>query len=432
MSWSQRQPRTRVAAISACVAMVLATPALGVLSASAAPVPTPAAPPCITETRNNPISQFTSYTELERELQRLQQVSAGRLTVEEVGKSNRGRSIWAATVGTGDKVFLSIAEIHGNEKVGPDATLRVLEWLATSNSRQAQIIRSEVTLVAVPKMNPDGAELDRRGNDRTWAEVVAQFPQLAGSQPAWNYIQRVQQGDDYTNRPGFDLNRDFHPDLNYVPRAQDFPGSSEGFGFFINPESQVLRDLYLDLRAEHGDVHTFLDIHHQGACVARDDTNELIDVAVDYPPLPDVEFEPGGKYAQLQNRQDFSRQLAISAFDGIEREGYLGVRYGHAPERDIPGQARSAFALNGTGTVLFEIRGQTQNLGARGRERFTRATVAGFQGMLIDLATGAVNRIDPGSYDTLPGSITLRPDGSVVPDNPAAQLTELEELQLVE
>ncbi|MCI2238177.1 hypothetical protein MO973_09980 [Paenibacillus sp. TRM 82003] len=160
----------------------------------------------------------------------------------------------------------------------------------------------------------------------------------------------------------------------------------------------------------------FLDIHHQGACVARDDTNELIDVAVDYPPLPDWEFEPGGKYAEYQDAQDSSRQLALSAFNGIEQAGFLPVRYSHAPERDLPGQARSAFALNGTRTVLFEIRGQSQTLGQAGRERFTRATVAGIERMLTDLATGAVDRLDPRAYETLPDSVQLTPDGQVVPD----------------
>ncbi|NAZ88474.1 peptidase M14 [Kineococcus sp. T90] len=337
--------------------------------------------------RQLPINEFTSHAELGRELRRLQAVSDGRLTVSEIGRSSRGREIWAATVGTGEKVLLLNAEIHGNEKVGPDAVLRVLEQLATSDDAWTERLLASVTVVAVPKLNVDGAELDRRGNDRTWAEVVAQFPQLAAGEPAWNYIQRVQQGDDYVTAPGFDLNRDFHADLGYVPDPADLPGVPEGFGWFLNPESQALRDLYVDLQQRYDGVDGFLDVHHQGACVARDDTGELIDVAVDYPPLPEQEFEPGGKHAPYQDVQGPSRQLATSAF-----------------------------ALNGTRTVLFEIRGQTQTLGQAGRERFTRATVAGIEQVLADLATGAVDRLDPRSYDTLPDSVQLTPDGQVVPD----------------
>jgi hypothetical protein len=84
--------------------------------------------------------------------------------------------------------------------------------------------------------------------------------------------------------------------------------------------------------------------------------------------------------------------------------GYVGTRYPHAADRDLPGQARCSFALNGTGTVLFEVRGQTQTLGQQHRERFTRAVVAGLNRMINDVSTGAVDRIDPEKYDTIPGT----------------------------
>ncbi|MDQ7864523.1 M14 family zinc carboxypeptidase [Peribacillus frigoritolerans] len=63
---------------------------------------------------------------------------------------------------TGDKVVLIQSEIHGNEKTGTDAILNILKFLGT-NSPEAEKIRKEITLVALPKMNPDAAELNRRG-----------------------------------------------------------------------------------------------------------------------------------------------------------------------------------------------------------------------------------------------------------------------------
>ena len=84
--------------------------------------------------------------------------------------------------------------------------------------------------------------------------------------------------------------------------------------------------------------------------------------------------------------------------------GFVGARYPHAPDRDLPGQARCSFALNGTGTVLFEVRGQTQTLGQQHRERFVRAVTAGLMSMLNDTSTGAVDRIDPETFDTLPAT----------------------------
>lgn len=393
------------------LALMLAAPPA--LAAPAGPV-TPAAasvaaaPPqeCNDEPRDLPTWKFIDYGEMVRELARIERISHGRVDVDIAGKSNRGRNIHTATVGTGKKVFLVTSEIHGNEKTGTTALLRILKWLGTSGSPEATRLRSTITLVAVPKINPDGAELDRRGNDNAWPEVQQDFPQLANRPPAWNYIDGMQQGDDYTQRPGFDLNRDFNPELDYVPRPEDIPGVSEQPGWFLNPESQTLRDIYTGLRARKGKVDVYVDLHHQGACVREDAQNRLLDIGVDFPPLPDNFFLPGQKYAKYADTyaKDFSKQLAISAFRGIDERGYIPARYPHAPTRDIPGQARCSFAMIGTGTVLFEVRGQTQSMGHFQSERFTRAVTAGLTRMLNDISTGAVNDIDPDTFEQLPGT----------------------------
>ncbi|ALG11378.1 M14 family zinc carboxypeptidase [Kibdelosporangium phytohabitans] len=391
------------------VGTVLASLALGLvspISAVAQPVQT-LARPCSEEPRELPINEFTDYRELQVELDRLQRVSKGRIKVDPAGQSTRGRTIHRATVGTGPKVLIVSSEIHGNEKTGTDALLRVLDFLGTSESAHAKRLRATITLVAVPKLNPDGAELDRRGNDLSWAEVRQRFPQLAGRPPAWNYISGQQQGDDYRTRPGFDVNRDFHPELDYQPQAADVPGAPDQPGWFITPEARALRKVYLDVKAERGEVpDVYVDLHHQGACVRQAGSDKFLDVAVDYPPLPDRFFEDGQKYAKYRDvyTKDESRQLAISAFNGMTEGGYVGARYPHAADRDLPGQARCAFALNGTATVLFEVRGQTQTLGQQHRERFTRAVVAGLNRMIADVSTGAVDRIDPEKFDTIPGT----------------------------
>ncbi|GAA4066218.1 M14 family zinc carboxypeptidase [Actinomadura miaoliensis] len=400
---SPRRHRTALAASLLAAPLALTLTAAPPASAS----PAPAAPQqCSDEPRDLPTWKFIDYDEMRAELARLERVSHGRVEVKVAGKSNRGRSIHTATVGTGPKVFIVTSEIHGNEKTGTTALLRILNWLGTSGSPEAARIRKEITFVAVPKINPDGAELDRRGNDNSWAEVQRDFPQLAGRPPAWNYLNTRLQGDDYTTRPGFDLNRDFNPDLDYRPKPEDVPGDGSRPGWFLNPESQTLRDIYKYWTARKGKVHTYVDLHHQGACVREDAQNRLLDVAVDYPPLPDRFFEPGQKYAPYARTyaKTLSKQLAISAFRGIEERGYIPARYPHPPTRDLPGQARSSFGLIGTGTVLFEVRGQTQTMGHYQSERFIRAVTAGLTAMLRDVASGEVGTIDPDTFEQLPGT----------------------------
>src|ERR1043165_2696792 len=147
----QRRPALWVSAIVLGSALAIPTVVAPVSVAGAAEK-------CSEQPRENPISEFTDYQEMLIELARIERVSSGRVQVTQVGRSNRGRLVQTARGGTGRKVVLITSEIHGNEKTGTDATLRLLDFLGTSESRKAQTIRRELTVVAIPKMNPDRSE----------------------------------------------------------------------------------------------------------------------------------------------------------------------------------------------------------------------------------------------------------------------------------
>ncbi len=203
------------------------------------------------------VAGWTSHAQLGSKLRQIEQTSRGRVDVEVIGRSNRGRELYAARVGTGDRVMLVTSAIHGNEKTGTEALLHWLKHVGSSGSAETRALLDGITFVAVPMINPDGGELNRRQNDFPWSEVVETFPQLAGAQPAWYYSSRAG---------GFDVNRDFNPDLGYEPRPQDLPGADELPGFFLTPESRTLRALYLDLRDEFGGVGAYVDLPHMGPC----------------------------------------------------------------------------------------------------------------------------------------------------------------------
>ena len=67
-----------------------------------------------------------------KKLQQIEKSSKGNVAVEVVGKSNRGRDIYKATVGTGKKVILIESEIHGNEKTGTEAVLNLLRSIGST------------------------------------------------------------------------------------------------------------------------------------------------------------------------------------------------------------------------------------------------------------------------------------------------------------
>jgi hypothetical protein len=401
----QRPFLSGLAGLSSAALIFTATPAI-----AAAPddgVYVAAAKQCSETPQELPINQFTDHRELGVELARIERVSAGKVNVEQIGRSNRGREVWSARVGTGRKAVLITSEIHGNEKTGTDAILQLLDWVGTSDSAKAKRWRSELTIVAIPKMNPDGAELDRRGNDMTWQEVVAQFPQLSTSQPAWNYYTGSQQGDDYSKRPGFDVNRDYNPDLNYLPRPQDFPGSSAQTGWYITPESRIVRDVYRGLKAEFGKVDTYVDLHHQGACyVMPDDPDEFVTMSISGKFVDNPATTPGyEKYAKDYDL-DYSKRLNVAVNNALQAAANNRPVFGnitlYPQDTNLPGTGLGSFALNGSGTVLFEVRGQTQTLGQKYREVLTRGVYIGLDGMLSAIASGQVNKLNPADYDRIP------------------------------
>ncbi|WP_394141468.1 M14 family zinc carboxypeptidase [Cytobacillus oceanisediminis] len=354
---------------------------------------------------NVSINGFVDYEEMKQKLNLIEKSSNGLVEVESAGKTNQDRDIFSVRVGHGDKVVLVQSEIHGNEKTGTAALLNILQFLGSSQSEEAKRIREELTIVAIPMMNADGSELDRRGNVMTWEEVGEQFPQLHSAQPTWNYYTRTLQGDNYSTAPGFDVNRDFNPDLNYVPKAEDFPGNSSTPGWYITPESQTVRDVYKSLQDEFGKVEVFLDLHHQNFYkIEGTDTEVTMSISADF--VPDPSSQEGAKYNEYAEnyRFDFSRQLNVALYDALQEKGnsvFTNISL-YDQDLDLPGTALGSFALNGSGVVLFEVKGQTQNYGQKMKGQLVKTVETGVMGIINGVADGSVYNLNPEEYNEIP------------------------------
>ncbi|SIT74814.1 M14 family zinc carboxypeptidase [Edaphobacillus lindanitolerans] len=352
-----------------------------------------------------PISGFTDYAEMTKKLRQIASSSKGLVALDVVGQSNKGRDIYTVRVGSGDKVILIQSEIHGNEKTGTEAILNILKTVS-GNSPYARALREEVTFVFMPMMNPDASEGDKRRNTMTWAEVVEDFPQLSGARPSWNYMDRgIQQQYDYGKNPGFDVNRDFNPDLNYVPRPQDFPGNSASPGWFITPEAQTSRDVYKSLTEEFGKVEVFIDLHHQGLYYVEG-TSDQVTLSLSGNFVPHPSTPEGAKYAQYADKYnyDFSRQLNVAAYDALQSVGnsvFNNITL-YSQGLDLPGTALGSYALNGSGTVLFEVTGQTQSFGQKKKGQLVKAVERGLTGIIDAVADGSVHQLDPEAYEDIP------------------------------
>jgi hypothetical protein len=384
--------RTRPASTAAKLglAAIVAAPVALVATAVPAAQANPLEAHCGTETGNTSIQGFIDHRQLGRELASIEKNSRGRVEVDVAGYTNRGREIWTARVGDGDTVVLVQGQIHGNEKHGTTAALNVLRTVAGNSPRAAEI-RDEVTIVMIPMMNADGATLDRRQNDMTWDETVAAFPQLQdASGPAWNWNSRVG---------GYDLNRDFNPDLDYVPDPADFPGNSASVGWYVTPEAQTVRDVYRGLEDEFGVVDVFVDLHNQGPCYTGEGMDSYSTLSISGRFISDPAQH--GDWPHFD--YDASRRVNVAVYDAVQRGGSPHGAVTLYPQNiNLPGTALGSFALRGSATILFETIGQTQSMGQKKLGMLIAQVEAGLTGIVDVLADGTFDDIDPERYELIP------------------------------
>jgi hypothetical protein len=87
------------------------------------------------------------------------------LRVEEIGRSIHGREIRSVTFGQGATRVLLWSQMHGDESTATMALADIFRFLADRDAHPLrERLRRELTIVFVPMLNPDGAELFRRQN----------------------------------------------------------------------------------------------------------------------------------------------------------------------------------------------------------------------------------------------------------------------------
>ncbi|XP_004675963.1 PREDICTED: carboxypeptidase M [Condylura cristata] len=88
-----------------------------------------------------------------------------------IGKSVKGRNLWVLVVGRSPKEhrigipeFKYVANMHGDETVGRELLLHLIDYLVTSDGKDPEITKliSSTRIHIMPSMNPDGFEAVRK------------------------------------------------------------------------------------------------------------------------------------------------------------------------------------------------------------------------------------------------------------------------------
>jgi len=127
-------------------------------------------PPALWETWSE--SRFEStdapclmHAGLMKSLQALQARYPDHIRLEKAGKSHQGRSIQLLSIGRGDKKILLWSQMHGDEPSATPALLDIAGFLAANAEEPAiRLILENFTLLMIPMLNPDGAEVYTRRN----------------------------------------------------------------------------------------------------------------------------------------------------------------------------------------------------------------------------------------------------------------------------
>ncbi|GAB3253988.1 M14 family zinc carboxypeptidase [Arthrobacter pigmenti] len=355
-----RAHRTKSLALGA--ATLLALPLLATAPAQAdANFPSPEG-----NTNTASIQTYDGMIEVLNKLEDNSRYGMDVFTLEEAGtevnKSEQGRDLYVATVGTGEEDVWIQGRIHGNEPYGTESILAILKKLSSNGSKTYQQIRDAYTIHFIPMYNPDGSEKNIR---HTITEDGTRV----------------------------DLNR----------------GWVEG-GFKAS-ESLAFYEYWTMVDPAFG-----IDIHHQGlkqeAGTGDDVTLSLgISLAPGGPTLPNIK---DGAYDVL------TRQMQGYVYQELSKYGFINMdRYqvgeNNNLEIDIKGGVVSAMMLglnyqglneeeHSNPVVFFETSGNSSDysLGQKARGKSIRQNVLAMKELLLGMATGEVQEVDPETWDEIP------------------------------
>lgn len=249
--------RTHRAMLTLLTVVAVLAPVAAPTAAETAATATAAAPTCAADDTTYGVTGrvfpapeasagYLTFDEFAECIAYLAQRHPGRVTLESYGTSREGRDLHVVEVTDSDspvayadrEQLLVDASIHGSERVGVEASVRLIEDLATTDDPELlDLLRHQVLVVTFP--NPDG----------------------------WSRGDRVRAGN-RANAAGVDINRTF-PSIGYVRSA---------WRPLEQPESAALHSRYSDDR--HDNAAWGMSLH--GYTVATRSFNQILLMAGQY------------------------------------------------------------------------------------------------------------------------------------------------------
>tara|TARA_Y100000748_G_scaffold297258_1_gene291046 strand:- start:294 stop:2282 length:1989 start_codon:yes stop_codon:yes gene_type:complete len=218
----------------------------------------------IEETRDsdNPMRDYHNYNELTEFLQNIASNYPSITNLTSIGQSVQGRELWVLEISDNPGVnefepeFRYIANMHGDETVGRELSVYLIDWLCSNYglSDRATDLVNNTSIHIMPSMNPDGFELGQRNNAND-VDLNRDFPDqfqdpnnfVNGRQPETRAVM------EWSNQHNFVLSANMHTGALVVNYPFDGPNSGS---YSACPDDDLFVDLALTYSENHQDMYT--------------------------------------------------------------------------------------------------------------------------------------------------------------------------------
>lgn len=378
--------------------------------------------PYVEKEQNVSLSSVMTNEELQKKLQKLEKSSQGKMQLDIAGHSNEGEPLYVAKYGDNDpdkkRVFL-YTQIHGNEVLGTEAALEMMQKF-NSGGKEMNEMLDEVSVWIMPRINPDGTMTDYEGdwnpvryNHQTWNPEELGLP--SDTEAPWYYNEGTERDQANDGRidygiPGYDLNRDFSPnfnfDINEVDKEKladvlndESTNNSHSTGFVVSPEAEAITNVVQEFNPD-----VAIDVHHRGFNVLSEEDNRSVSISVlgMFTTKPYVDPFTGNKYEVEEDVEKLSKQITVVGYQSLQRgfSSYGAIQ--QYPQVNYPGSGLGAIQLNGTATMLIEVKGQTQTLGQKQNGMLKQTVKKPIYDILNKIADDSIENVNANLYDEIP------------------------------
>lgn len=203
-------------------------------------------------------SKTIPYDEVASKLKLVSLMYPSLTKLMEIGKSVEGRPLYSLKVGTGKKEVLMDASFHGREHMTTNVLMEMIDTYLKAyvngtkfENYDVKKILSEVSIVFVPMVNPDGVTLAQGGKVKTSMTKLKAMNNNSNDFKRWK-----------ANINGVDLNRQFNVNWHLIkttkPSFKEYKGKAPN----TQPEALAIKRLI-----DRGNHLAYISYHSSGQII---------------------------------------------------------------------------------------------------------------------------------------------------------------------